>query len=122
MTLPVPPLLPTRPWLSLYGNFLKPQAIPPSAQQQQQQQSEVQVDPVEVELAPIQELLPDEMLQHVLARLSPYMLGHIACVCRHWRSIAEVGPLVRYMAYGGKEHLPYSSVFAWPSPQLRACI
>ena len=90
MTLPLPPLLLNRPWLSLYGNFLKPQINPP-AQQQQHEQPEVQV-----ELAPIQELLPDEMLQHVLARLSPYMLGHIACVCRQWRSMAEVGSREQY--------------------------
>lgn len=43
----------------------------------------------EIELAPIQHL-PDELLMLILGRLGPYSLGHVACVCKHWREMIEV--------------------------------
>ncbi len=45
---------------------------------------------LQVELAPIQEMLPDEMVMHILARVSPYSLGAVACTCSHWKMLAEV--------------------------------
>ena len=36
------------------------------------------------------EVLPDEMIMMVIARLSPYAWGHVACVCRQWRALCEV--------------------------------
>ena len=44
----------------------------------------------QVELSPIQQLLPDEMLALVLSHLpSVYALGAVACVCRGWRDAAQ---------------------------------
>ena len=44
----------------------------------------------QVELAPIQQLLPDEMMALVLSHLpSAYALGAVACVCRNWRDAAQ---------------------------------
>ncbi len=45
---------------------------------------------MQVELAPIQALLPDEVLLMIMARTGSFSLGSIACVCRHWRVMAEV--------------------------------
>ena len=43
-----------------------------------------------MELSPIQQLLPDEMLALVLSHLpSVYALGAVACVCRSWRDAAQ---------------------------------
>jgi hypothetical protein len=42
----------------------------------------------QVQLALIQQLLPEEMLATVLGHLSAYDLGAVACVCRGWRSAA----------------------------------
>ena len=44
----------------------------------------------QVELSPIQQLLPDEMMALVLSHLpSLYALGAVACVCRGWRDAAQ---------------------------------
>lgn len=44
----------------------------------------------QVELSPIQQLLPDEMMALVLSHLpSVYALGAVACVCRGWRDAAQ---------------------------------
>ncbi|KAK9831468.1 hypothetical protein WJX81_008220 [Elliptochloris bilobata] len=62
------------PWLTLYGLRLRPGGR----------------KALEVELAPIQQLLPEEMLALVLSHLpSAYALGAVACVCRGWRSAAQ---------------------------------
>ncbi|GAX83104.1 hypothetical protein CEUSTIGMA_g10530.t1 [Chlamydomonas eustigma] len=83
MTVAVLPGSLHRPWLSLYGHFLKPKTV----------DNESEGDFEQFELAPIQELLPDEMLHLILARLSPYSLGSVACVCKHWREVVEHPPL-----------------------------
>ena len=66
-----------RPWLDLYGYWLKARPERHSLQD-------------EIPLAPIQEMLHDELLHLVLGRLSPYTLGSVACTCRHWRALVEV--------------------------------
>lgn len=43
----------------------------------------------QVELAPIQAMLPDELLLIVLSHVNSYTLGSVACVCRHWRALVE---------------------------------
>ena len=45
---------------------------------------------LQVELAPIQQLLPEEMLALVLSHLpTAYDLGAVACTCRGWRTSAH---------------------------------
>ncbi len=46
----------------------------------------------QVELAPIQIKLPEEMMLFIFSRLAPYTIGKAACVCQQWRTYAEVGP------------------------------
>jgi len=43
----------------------------------------------QVQLALIQQLLPEEMLATVLGHLSAYDLGAVACACRGWRAAAH---------------------------------
>lgn len=62
-----------RPWLSLYNVRLKPTS-PPNNQE---------------DLAPIQRLLPDEILWQVFLHLGPHSLAKVACSCRHWRALSE---------------------------------
>ncbi len=79
-------LVEQRPWLSLYGRFLKGQ---------RQQDSSPGAEGAEgsahepVPLALIQQL-PDELVLSVLHLLPPYVLGKVALVCRHWRLLIEV--------------------------------
>jgi hypothetical protein len=54
----------------------------------------------QVELAPIQLKLPEEMMLFVFSRLGPYMVGRAACVCQQWRTYAEVGPSRAQQAVG----------------------
>ncbi|XP_074557419.1 LOW QUALITY PROTEIN: F-box protein 7 [Curcuma longa] len=63
-----------RPWLNLYGNRVRPVAPFGSLS------SKPYVDP-----ALIHRCLPDELLFEVFARMRPYTLGRVACVCRKWR-------------------------------------
>jgi F-box protein 9 len=37
--------------------------------------------------APVLQALPDEMMVEVLTHVSPYVLGHVACVCKAWRAV-----------------------------------
>ncbi|KAG1672950.1 hypothetical protein FOA52_012395 [Chlamydomonas sp. UWO 241] len=73
-----PGILP-RPWLQMYGNFLKPK--------QSLEEPDDEGEPVE--LAPIQIMLPDEMLLLVLSKLTAYDLGAAACVCRDWMEVIQ---------------------------------
>eukprot|EP00250_Pteridium_aquilinum_P014643 c22113_g1_i1 orf=231-1166(+) len=63
-----------RPWLSLYGTRVRP--VPPFGS--------LSKNPP-VDLALIHQVLPDELLFEVFARLTPYSLGCAGCVCRKWR-------------------------------------
>ena len=73
-----PCLQPTpRPWLALYGQLLKPKVTGEEG--------------TDTELAPIQKLIPDELLLVCLSRLPAYSLGRVAGVCKHWRVLSEVG-------------------------------
>lgn len=40
-----------------------------------------------IELAPIQRLLPEELMLKILGQLQPYALGKAACVCQQWREL-----------------------------------
>lgn len=44
----------------------------------------------QVELAPIQKMIPDELFLHILSYLDPYTLAKIACVTSSWRYLVEV--------------------------------
>ncbi|KAG0592611.1 hypothetical protein M758_1G260000 [Ceratodon purpureus] len=63
-----------RPWLSLYGIRVRPVAPVGSTSSK----------PV-VESSLLHRTLPDELIQEVFMRLTPYSLGRAACVCRKWR-------------------------------------
>lgn len=104
---------PARAWLALYGQMVRVKAqqqlgdevrVPggpaqgPAARRscagsdEQRRRPELTLHAlVQVELAPIQVLLPEELLNLVFARLGPYTLGRAACVCRQWRYLSEVG-------------------------------
>lgn len=43
----------------------------------------------QVELAPIQALLPDELLHHVFLKLPIMDVARTQCVCKHWRQLGE---------------------------------
>lgn len=45
---------------------------------------------LEVLDAPIQMLLPDEMMGEILARLTPATVAKCCMVCRQWRRFGEV--------------------------------
>lgn len=62
-----------RPWFTLYGLRLRP------AGQQKQQ----------VQLALIQQILPEEVMASVLSRVPPHSLAQAACVCSQWSAIAK---------------------------------
>jgi len=59
-----------RPWHSLYGVHLRAPAE-------------------DVELAPIQKLIPEELLVEILRLLPTYTLGKVAVVCRQWRGAVK---------------------------------
>lgn len=44
---------------------------------------------VQVQLAPIQQILPEEILADILHLLPPYTLAKAACVCTQWAAIAN---------------------------------
>ena len=48
-----------------------------------------------MQLALIQHLLPEALLQHVLSFLSPYELGRVALVCQSWNSASRLDSLWR---------------------------
>lgn len=62
-----------RPWLSLYGNLIRPTHRPEETG----------------DLTGTQKALPNEIMLLVLAKLHPYVLGKVACTCRNWRIIAD---------------------------------
>ncbi|GFR39682.1 hypothetical protein Agub_g154 [Astrephomene gubernaculifera] len=63
-----------RPWLSLYGTRLPvPSTVPHET----------------LELAPIQQAIPNELMAIVFSYLDPYSLGKAAVVCRQWRILHE---------------------------------
>lgn len=41
---------------------------------------------LQIELAPIQKLLPEELVFKIFEKLQPYTLGKVACVCQQWRN------------------------------------
>ena len=45
---------------------------------------------MQVELALIQEVLPEELVLLVLSHVGAYSLAATACACRHWRALCEV--------------------------------
>ncbi|KAK1404113.1 F-box protein 7 [Heracleum sosnowskyi] len=63
-----------RPWLDLYGVYIKPVVPYASAI------SKSHIDP-----ALIHRYLPEELLFEIFTRMSPYTLGRAACVCRKWK-------------------------------------
>ncbi|WOG92436.1 hypothetical protein DCAR_0311703 [Daucus carota subsp. sativus] len=63
-----------RPWLDLYGVYIKPVVPYGSAI------SKSSIDP-----ALIHRYLPEELLFEIFTRMSPYTLGRAACVCRKWK-------------------------------------
>jgi len=72
-------LLPNRPWLTLYG--LRVRSTDPGLHDQ----------------APIQKLLPYEIMNQLFMRLGPYGLGAASCVCRQWNILAQ-NPVFWYKA------------------------
>lgn len=46
--------------------------------------------PVQADLAPIQRVFPEEMMNTIFSYLGPYDLGRAACVCKQWRHFSEV--------------------------------
>lgn len=42
------------------------------------------------DLSEIERMIPDEMMLIILGHVGAYSLGRVACVCRHWRGLAEV--------------------------------
>ena len=48
-----------------------------------------------VELAPIQKLLPEEVILKVFEQLQPYTLGRVASVCKHWSDLTTHSTLWR---------------------------
>eukprot|EP00878_Enallax_costatus_P024541 GHUV01026194.1.p1 GENE.GHUV01026194.1~~GHUV01026194.1.p1 ORF type:complete len:277 (+),score=60.16 GHUV01026194.1:176-1006(+) len=68
-------VLQSRPWLALYGVMLRPR----------RQAAHLE----EADLAPIQRLFPEEMMNTIFSYLGPYELGRAACVCRQWRHLSE---------------------------------
>lgn len=67
-------LLTQRPWLDLYGVYVRPVAPFGSASSK-----------TFVDSALLHRSLPDELLFEVFTRMTPYNLGRAACVCRKWR-------------------------------------
>ncbi|PIA47423.1 hypothetical protein AQUCO_01400234v1 [Aquilegia coerulea] len=67
-------LVTQRPWLDLYGVYVRPVAPFGSASSKPY-----------YDQALIHRCLPDELLFEVFARMTPYSLGKGACVCRKWR-------------------------------------
>lgn len=74
-----------RPWLSLYGIRVRPVAPVGSTSSK----------PV-LESSLLHRTLPDELLQEVFMRLTPYWLGRAACVCRKWRYATRMPSLWRH--------------------------
>eukprot|EP00879_Flechtneria_rotunda_P006559 GHRR01006892.1.p1 GENE.GHRR01006892.1~~GHRR01006892.1.p1 ORF type:complete len:222 (+),score=44.07 GHRR01006892.1:225-890(+) len=68
--------LPERKWLGLYNVMLRPRT-----------QAVIQID--EADLAPIQRVFPEELMNIVFSYLSPYNLGRAACVCKQWKHLCE---------------------------------
>ena len=44
---------------------------------------------MQVQLAPIQRVLPDEILADILGLLAPFTLAKAACVCSQWGTLAK---------------------------------
>lgn len=63
-----------RPWFSLYNVRLHTSRLEKEAD-------------MEAQLAPIQRLLPEELLLRVFDFLPSYALGMAQCVCSHWRAV-----------------------------------
>lgn len=72
---------PYRPWMSLLGVRLRPAAARAERQQG--------------ELSLIEQLLPEELLLSILARLPITSLAAAQCVCSQWRRVGAAPPLWR---------------------------
>lgn len=70
---------PARPWMTMYGARVGGEEASTSSASQQAPRPQA--------LAPIQELLPDELLALAFGRLPPASLGAVACTCRAWREL-----------------------------------
>uniref|UniRef100_A0A0D6QR07 F-box domain-containing protein n=1 Tax=Araucaria cunninghamii TaxID=56994 RepID=A0A0D6QR07_ARACU len=73
-----------RPWLSLYGIRVRP--VPAFGSLS----NKPTPDP-----ALIHQILPEELLFEVFARMTPYSLGRAACICRKWRNAVRTPSLWR---------------------------
>ncbi|KAK9808463.1 hypothetical protein WJX73_008501 [Symbiochloris irregularis] len=74
---------PRRPWHVLYGLRLH---TPGSTRH-------------EVQLAPIQQLVPEEILADIMTLLGPYTLAKAACVCSQWGALAKRDSLWQAACY-----------------------
>lgn len=87
-------LPPYRPWFSLYNVRLKAQ---PSSSSEEVGAALVNncsrrrrnIRWQQVELAPIQALIPDELLHQVLLQLPIMDVARTQCVCKHWHQLGE---------------------------------
>lgn len=91
-----------RPWMALYGVRLRPVGATPhkevrllarsrtgSRDGHLGLQAQAPCLELQVELAPIQRLLPEEVLLLVLGKLPIAALGAAQCVCRQWRAVGN---------------------------------
>lgn len=111
----------TRPWLALYGNFLR------TAREREREGGEEESEGDEIWEETT--LIPDGALFQVLKRLTARQLARVSCVCRSWRRVASSGALWEELArdqFGNEAALSLGRRFAWRwqkaflcSPRLR---